>query len=119
MKRTRAGVAAQRLERARRARRSARYVLRLYVAGLTPRSVAAIESVKQVCEEHLKDRYELQIVDIYHHPTLARGEQIIAAPTLIKKLPVPLRRIIGGMADREKLLVGLDLIAATKEPGTG
>lgn len=97
------------LEKAARARKTERYVLRLYVAGLTPRSTAAIQAVKQTCEEHLKDRYELEIIDIYQQPTLAKGEQIIAAPTLIKKLPLPLRRVIGDMADQEKLLVGLDL----------
>src|SRR5262245_47921388 len=96
-------------ERALAAHANARYVLRLYVAGLTPRSVAAIAAVKKTCEEHLQGRYELQIVDMYDRPTLARGEQIIAAPTLIKKLPLPLRRIIGDMADTRKLLVGLDL----------
>lgn len=101
--------ATARLERARRAHQNARYVLRLYVAGLTPRSAAAIESVKRVCEEHLKNRYDLEIVDVYQEPTLARGEQIIAAPTLIKKLPLPLRRLIGDMADQKKVLVGLDL----------
>jgi circadian clock protein KaiB len=97
------------LEQTLRDRDSARYVLRLYVAGLTPRSVAAIASVKKTCEEHLQGRYELQVVNLYDEPTLARGEQIMAAPTLIKKLPLPLRRLIGDMADTKKLLVGLDL----------
>ncbi len=86
-----------------------RYVLRLYVAGLTPRSTAAIRNVKEICEEHLRNRYDLEVVDLYDHPTLARGEQIIAAPTLIKQLPLPLRRLIGDMADSERVLVGLDL----------
>ena len=98
-----------RFERALDARARARYVLRLYIAGLTPRSVAAIASVKKACEEHLLGRYKLEIVNMYDKPTLARSEQIIAAPTLIKKLPLPLRRIIGDMADSRKLLVGLDL----------
>jgi circadian clock protein KaiB len=98
-----------RLEKASRAQKKEKYVLRLYVAGLTPRSTASIESVKRICEEYLKARYELEIVDIYHKPTLAKGEQIIAAPTLIRKLPLPLRRLIGDMADEKKLLVGLDL----------
>lgn len=97
------------MERAVAARANIRYVLRLYVAGFTPRSVAAIGSVKQTCEQHLKGRYELEVVNIYDRPALARGEQIIAAPTLIKKLPLPLRRFIGDMADKKKLLVGLDL----------
>ena len=86
-----------------------RYVLKLYVAGITPKSEAAIHAITEICEEHLKDRYELEIVDIYQQPTLAKGEQIIAAPTLIKKLPMPLRRLIGNMANKEKVLVGLDL----------
>lgn len=90
-------------------RLSARYVLRLYVAGFTPRSAAAIASVKKTCEEHLRGRYELEVVNLYDIPTLAKGEQIIAVPTLIKKLPFPLRRVIGDMADTNKLLVGLDL----------
>ena len=85
------------------------YVLRLYVAGINPRSTAAIKSITEICEEHLKGRYDLEIVDIYQQPTLAKGEQIIAAPTLIKKLPEPLRRFIGNLADKERILVGLDL----------
>jgi circadian clock protein KaiB len=88
---------------------NARYVLKLYIAGMTPRSEAAIRSITAVCEEYLKGRYELEIVDVYQQPTLAHGEQIIAAPTLIKKLPLPLRRLIGDMANQEKVLVGLDL----------
>jgi len=86
-----------------------KYVLRLYVAGITPRSREAIRTVTSICEEHLAGRYDLEVIDIYQQPTLARGEQIIAAPTLVKKLPAPLRKFIGSMADKEKLLVGLDL----------
>jgi circadian clock protein KaiB len=86
-----------------------KYVLRLYVAGINVRSSAAIRTVTALCDEHLKDHYELEIIDIYKQPTLAKGEQIIAAPTLIKKLPEPLRRFIGDMANKERLLVGLDL----------
>lgn len=88
---------------------SKNYVLRLYVTGMTPRSIRAIENIRTVCEEYLQGRYELEIVDIYQHPTLAQGEQIIAAPTLIKKLPVPLRRIVGDLSDTERVLLGLDL----------
>jgi len=92
-----------------------KYTLRLYVAGVTPRSANAIKNIKKICEEHLQGRYDLQVIDVYQHPTLAEGEQIIAAPTLIKKLPLPLRRFIGDMSDTEKILVGLDLRpAATK-----
>jgi circadian clock protein KaiB len=87
------------------------HVLTLYVASLTPRSVAAIQSVKEVCEKHLRGRYDLEVIDIYEHPSLAKSEQIVAAPTLIKKLPLPLRRLIGDMADEKRLLVGLGLRA--------
>jgi circadian clock protein KaiB len=86
-----------------------RYVLRLYITGMTPQSVRAIANVKKICEEHLQGRYELDVVDLYQQPKLATGEQIIAAPTLIKKLPLPLRRIIGDMSKTERVLVGLDL----------
>jgi circadian clock protein KaiB len=85
------------------------YVLRLYVTGMTPRSTAAIQNIKAICEEHLQDRYALEVVDVYQHPGLAKGEQIIAAPTLIKYLPLPLRRFIGDMSRTEKMLLGLDL----------
>jgi len=101
-------------ERALEKARKEKYVLRLYIAGITPRSTMAIASVKQICEEHLKGRYVLEVIDIYQQPKLAQGEQIIAAPTLIKKLPLPLRRLIGDMSDMEKFLVGLDL--KTKKP---
>lgn len=87
----------------------AKYILKLYVAGLSPKSKRAIYNIKEICETHLKGRYELQVIDLYQNPTLAKGEQIIAVPTLVKKLPHPLRKIIGDMSDAEKLLVGLDL----------
>jgi len=94
---------------AKAAAKSQKYVLRLYVAGINPRSSEAIRSITEICEEHLKGRYELEIIDIYQQPTLAKGEQIITAPTLIKKLPEPLRRFIGNLADKDRILVGLDL----------
>ena len=90
------------------------YVLKLYITGLTPKSAAAINNLKQICEENLKGRYSLEVVDLYLNPSLAKGEQIIAAPTLIKKLPLPLRRIIGNMSDTEKVLVGLDIKEVSK-----
>jgi len=90
---------------------SEQYVLRLYVAGMTPRAARAIENVRAVCDEHLDGRFDLEVVDIYQQPVLAKGEQIIAAPTLIKTLPLPLRRIIGDMSDRDRLLLGLSLAA--------
>jgi circadian clock protein KaiB len=86
-----------------------RYVLRLYVAGLTPRSQMAIKNIKKICDEHLQGRYDLEVIDVYQNPVLAKGEQIIAAPTLIKKLPLPLRRFIGDLSDSERILLGLDL----------
>jgi circadian clock protein KaiB len=86
-----------------------KYVLRLYVAGLTPRSQTAIKNIKKICEEHLNGRYDLEVIDVYQKPVLAKGEQIIAAPTLIKKLPLPLRRFIGDLSDSERILLGLDL----------
>jgi circadian clock protein KaiB len=90
-------------------RDTVRYVLRLYVTGTTPHSARAIVNIRKICEAHLPGRYELQIVDIAHHPTLAEGEQIIAAPTLIKKLPLPVRRFIGDMSQTERILLGLDV----------
>ena len=86
-----------------------RYELRLYVAGMTPRSARALANIKQICEEHLKGHYGLQVIDLYQQPLLAKGDQIIAVPTLIKKLPMPLRRLIGDLSDREQVLIGLDL----------
>ncbi len=86
-----------------------RYVLRLYISGMTPAGTRAITNLKKICEEHLAGRYDLEIIDIYQQPVLARDEQILAAPTLIKKLPEPLRRIIGDMSNKERVLLGLDL----------
>ena len=91
------------------ARADTHYVLRLYITGTTPQSTRAILNIRKICEEHLQGRYELEVVDISQHPTLAIGEQIIAAPTLIKKLPLPLRRFIGDMSHTERILLGLDL----------
>lgn len=86
-----------------------KFLLKLYVTGTTPQSVKAISNLKNICEDRLKGLYELEIIDLYQQPHLAKGEQIIAAPTLIKKLPPPLRRVIGDMSNSEKVLVGLDL----------
>ena len=96
-------------EAALEARAGETYVLRLYIAGATPKSLRALTQIRQICDEHLHGRYELEVIDLYQQPTLAEGEQIIAAPTLIKKLPLPLRRIIGDMSQTERLWVGLDL----------
>jgi len=86
-----------------------KYLLRLYVTGSTPQSVRAIANIKTICEEHLKGRYELEIIDLFQNPGLAKGDQIIAAPTLIKKLPYPLRRLIGDLSNTDRILLGLDL----------
>jgi circadian clock protein KaiB len=86
-----------------------KYVLRLYIAGTTPRSARAVANIREICETNLEDRYELEVIDLYQQPVLAKGEQIIAAPTLVKKLPLPLRKFIGDMSDTERILVGLDL----------
>ncbi len=90
------------------------YVLRLYVTGATAHSNRAISNIRKICEEHLSGRYDLEVVDISEHPSLAEGEQIIAAPTLVKQLPLPLRRFIGDMSQTDRLLVGLDLRAVKK-----
>ncbi|MGD0752210.1 MAG: circadian clock protein KaiB [Anaerolineales bacterium] len=89
--------------------KSDNYILRLYVAGKTPRSVAALDNLKKICEEHLAGRYKLQVVDLLESPQLARGDQILAIPTLVRKLPLPVRRIIGDLSNTERVLVGLDL----------
>lgn len=86
-----------------------KYILRLYITGSTNRSLSAITNLKKICEEYLDGRYELEVIDLYQMPGLAKDEQIIAAPTLIKKLPLPFRRIIGDMSSEEKVLMGLDL----------
>ncbi len=86
-----------------------KYLLRLYVSRSTLKSKRAIENMKRVCEEHLKGRYDLEVIDIHEHANLARDEQIVAVPTLIKRLPLPLRRLVGDMSDLDKVLFGLDL----------
>ncbi len=85
------------------------YRLRLFVTGTTPRSIRAIANIRRICEERLKGRYELEVIDIYQRPTLAKTEQIIAAPTLVRLLPLPLRRLIGDLANTERVLMGLDI----------
>ena len=91
------------------AKKGEHYVLRLYVTGSTPRSAAAITNIRKLCEEHLKGHYDLEVIDIYQQPVLAQGEQIIAAPTLIKKLPFPLRKVVGDLSNENRVLMGLDL----------
>ena len=83
--------------------------LRLYIAGRTPKSITAFENLKKICEEHLKGRYNIEVVDLVKHPQLAAGDQILAIPTLVRKLPQPLRKIVGDLRDTERALVGLQL----------
>ena len=91
------------------------YYLRLYVAGQTPKSLAATVNLKRVCEKHLAGRYEVEVIDLMQNPKLAAGDQILAIPTLIRRLPAPLKRIIGDLSDTERVLVGLDI----RPRGTG
>ena len=94
-------------------RKTEHYVLRLYIAGNNLRSQLAVENVKKICEEYLKGRYELDVVDIYQDHSKNPVDLVLAAPTLVKKLPLPLRKVIGDMTRREKVLVGLDLVPRT------
>jgi circadian clock protein KaiB len=95
-------------KRISRSRRS-KYLLRLYISRSTLKSKLAVENIRRVCEQHLKSRYDLEVIDIHEHASLARDEQIVAVPTLIKRLPLPLQRLVGDMSDLDKVLVGLDL----------
>lgn len=90
------------------------YELRLYVAGNTPKSLTALSNLKRYCEEHLKDKYTIEVVDLLLKPQLAEGDQILAIPTLVKKVPEPIRKIIGDLSNEEKVLVGLNIRPATK-----
>ena len=86
-----------------------KYELRLYVAGNTPRSIAALSNLKRYCEEHLRDQYSIDVIDLLVNPQLAEGDQILAVPTLVRKVPEPVRKIIGDLSNEEKVLVGLDI----------
>lgn len=97
-----------------RERRREKYILRLYVAGPGMKSSRALANVRKICEEHLAGRYELEVIDLYKNPVLAKGEQIVAVPTLIKALPQPLRKFIGDMSDVDRVLVGLDVRATRR-----
>jgi circadian clock protein KaiB len=98
------------LEQALEAAQNSPYVLRLYVIGTTPQSMRAVTNIRRVCEEHLFGRYSLEVVDLTENPAIASGEQIFAAPTLVKKMPLPLRRFIGDLSRTDRLLLGLDLL---------
>lgn len=97
------------LEAALSKRATASYVLRLYVVGMTPTSTRAITNIKAICEKHLRGRYDLEVIDVYQQPQLAHGEQILAVPALVKKLPLPLRTLVGDLSNAERVLLGLDL----------
>lgn len=86
------------------------FVLRLYVAGQTPKSMAAFANLKKICEEYLAERYQIEVIDLLENPKLARGDQILAIPTLVRKLPEPVRKIIGDLSNTERVLIGLDLL---------
>lgn len=90
-----------------------KYELRLYVAGNTPKSTLALSNLKKYCERHLKDKYVIEVIDLLVHPQLAEGDQILAVPTLVKKVPEPIRKIIGDLSNEEKVLVGLNIRSAT------
>ena len=85
------------------------WVLRLYVAGQTPKSVIAFANLKRICTEHLSDKYRIELIDLLENPQLARGDQIVAIPTLVRNLPTPMKKIIGDLSNTERVLVGLDL----------
>jgi circadian clock protein KaiB len=89
------------------------YILKLFVSGMTPSSLRAIQNIRDICQKHLAGRYELEVIDIYQQPELGKQEQIIAAPTLLKKLPAPLQQFIGDLSNTEKILIGLNIIPKT------
>ena len=95
--------------RARSRRAEKEYQLRLYVAGQTPKSLAAFANLKRICEDHLAGQYHIEVIDLLKHPQLASGDQILAIPTLVRKLPEPIKKIIGDLSNTERVLVGLDL----------
>jgi circadian clock protein KaiB len=103
----------------KKSRRSGFWELRLYVAGQTPRSLTAFANLKQICEDHLKGRYRIQVVDLVATPQLSKGDQILAIPTLVRKLPEPVRKIIGDLSDTERVLIGLDLLPTQFQPTMG
>ena len=101
--------ATESMEKALAKQSTEKYVLKLYITGMTPRSQEALRNIQRILHEHLGDNYELEVIDIYQQPSLAKGDQIIAVPTLVKKLPAPLRRLIGDLSQEDRILLGLDL----------
>jgi circadian clock protein KaiB len=104
------------LEKALQDTRDKHYLLRLYVTGTSPRSIRAIGNIKKICEENLKGRYELEIIDVYQQPDIATDKMIVALPTLVKELPQPLRRLIGDLSNKKQVLAGLDIIPKVRTP---
>jgi circadian clock protein KaiB len=101
--------------RLRAAKEPVKWELRLYIAGQTQKSVTAFANLKRICEEHLKDEYRIEVIDLLKNPQLARGDQILAVPTLVRKLPQPMRKIIGDLSNEERVLVGLDVRAVAEK----
>ncbi len=102
-------TATEAMEQALERQGKEKYVLKLYITGMTPRSQEALRNIRKVCKEYLGDNYELEVIDIYQQPSLAKGDQIIAVPTLVKKLPAPIRKLIGDLSQEDRILLGLDL----------
>ena len=94
-------------------RRDAKWILRLYVAGQSPKAIAAFANLKSICEEHLKGEYRIEVIDLLANPQLAEGDQIVALPTLVRQLPPPVKKIIGDLSNTERVLVGMDLKPAS------
>jgi circadian clock protein KaiB len=104
------------MTRKRAARPQDEWILRLYTAGETARSAAALHNLKAICEQHLAGRYRIEVIDLVRHPQLARGDQIVAVPTLVRRLPPPMKRIIGDLSNEHSVLVGLDLRSRARKP---
>jgi circadian clock protein KaiB len=100
-------------------RRPKEWILRLYIAGHSARAAAALRNLETLCEEHLAGRYEIEVIDLLKHPQLARGDQIVAVPTLVRRLPQPIKRIIGDLSNADRVLVGLDLRPRSRVSGVG
>jgi circadian clock protein KaiB len=101
----------------KRTRKADEWILRLYIAGQSARSAAALRNLEAICEEHLAGRYRIEIIDLLKHPQLARGDQIVAVPTLVRHLPPPMKKIIGDLSDEDRVLVGLDLRVRRRRSG--
>jgi circadian clock protein KaiB len=103
-------------EKALKSQHKKKYILRLFISGMTPASLKAIKNLKKICREHLNGQFELEVIDIYQQPELIKSEKIVAVPMLIKKLPLPLKKFIGDLSDRENVLLGLNIYPQKKDP---